>query len=108
MSNPRITQLPKPILSALLTLDAGSAAWCRDNPHIVLRFFDEADKVWLRGRKHYSARTIVEVLRHESALREIADTPSWKINNNAIPGLARLYVTVNPGRASLFELRGGA
>lgn len=43
-----------------------------------------------RHRKHYSARTIVEVLRWDSLLRDGGD--EYKISNNWIPGLARLFM----------------
>lgn len=78
-------------------------AWLADNPHIFAAFSREADRVWSRGRRHYSARTIVEVLRHESALAEVGG--EWKINNNTAPDLARLYLLRNPSRAGFFEFR---
>lgn len=45
-------------------------AWLADNFHIWLAFEREANHVWTTGRRHYSARTIGEYLRHETALRE--------------------------------------
>lgn len=77
--------------------------WLADNAHVWLAFEREADRVWSRGRRHYSARTIVEVLRHESALAEVGG--EWKINNNTAPDLARLYLLRNPSRAGFFEFR---
>ena len=41
----------------------GFLAWLATNAHVWLAFEREADKVWNRGRRHYSARTIGEVLR---------------------------------------------
>ena len=76
--------------------------WLTSNWHIWEAFRREADRVWQRGRTHYSARTIVEVLRHESALRETGD--GWKINDWATPFMAKLYVRVHPDRR-LFEVR---
>jgi hypothetical protein len=74
----------------------------RDNWGIWTRFKVEADKVRLRGRTRYSARTIIEFIRHETSLRE---NSTFKVNNNYAPGMARLYMTVRecPG---LFETRG--
>ena len=40
----------------------GFLAWLATNAHVWLAFEREADKVWNRGRRHYSARTIGEVL----------------------------------------------
>ena len=78
------------------------AAWLLANVSIWNRFCIEADKVWGRGRRHWSARTIIEYLRHETALREAGD---FKVNNNYAPDMARLYADTFPDRASLFETR---
>jgi len=77
--------------------------WLMQNQHIWSAFAAKADAVWNRGRRHYSARTIVEVLRHESTLAEVGG--EWKINGNYVPDLARLYIATYPDRASLFETR---
>ena len=81
----------------------GFAIWLASNRHVWSAFEREADRVWARGRRHYSARTILEHLRHESALSD--DGRDWKLNNNAAPDLARLYRLTHPDRAGLFELR---
>ena len=85
------------------TFRTGFAAWLASNRHVWIAFEREANRVWDRGRRHYSARTLIEYLRHESALAD--DGRDWKLNNNAAPDLARLYRLTNPGRAELFELR---
>ena len=77
--------------------------WLGDNGHIWGRFCTEADKVWNRGRRHWSARTIIEYLRHETALAEVGG--EFKVNNNFAPDLARLYAETYPAHASLFETR---
>lgn len=79
------------------------AGWLAANMHVWRAFEREANRVWERGRRHYSARTIGEVLRHESALREAGG--QWKLNNSIFPDLARLYRLWNPSRASLFDTR---
>ncbi len=79
------------------------AGWLSENGHVWRRFEQEADKVWNKGRRHYSARTIVEVLRHESALRE--NDPLFKLNDHNTPDMARLYRLLHPQRADLFETR---
>lgn len=45
-------------------------SYLADNFHVFKAFEREADKIWNRGRRHYSGRTIIEVLRHESALAD--------------------------------------
>ena len=78
--------------------------WLPDNVHIWQAFEQEAAKVISKGYKHYSARTIVEVLRHQSAIAENS-TSGWKINNDIIPYLARTFAFYNPHHANLFEYR---
>lgn len=82
---------------------ADFAAWLLANQHIWLAFCRHADAIWGRGRRHYSARTIVEVLRHESTLAEVGGM--WKINGNFCADLARLYVETYPERDGFFEMR---
>lgn len=95
-----------PVQTVLGNVDqfrVGFAQWLADNGHVWIAFEREANRVWSRGRRHYSARTIVEVLRHETAL---ADTgQDWKINDHNTPDLARLYRLTYPERAGLFETR---
>ena len=66
--------------------------WRTANYPLWLSFYTEAERVRSTGRKHYSARTIAEVLRHNAAVR--GDDPHFKINNNVIPLMARMYMTV--------------
>lgn len=77
--------------------------WLPENEHIWNAFVWEAFKVQEKGYKHYSARTIIHVLRHHSAIAE--NGSEWKINNNHSPYLARLFDIVFPDRAGLFEYR---
>ena len=79
------------------------ARWLSANWEIWLRFEREANRVYEAGRRHWSSRTIVEYLRHETALRE--KDSALKLNNNWAPSMARLYLTLHPERANLFELR---
>lgn len=81
----------------------GFADWLSENRHVWRAFEREADKVWSRGRRHYSARTLIEYLRHETALADAS--ADFKINNNIAPDLARLYRLRYPARAALFETR---
>lgn len=83
----------------------GFPVWLDLNWHIWERFRVEADAIRARGRAHYAARTIAEYLRHQTMLREAADF-EFKLNNNNVPDLARLYMTLNPAAAGFFHLRG--
>lgn len=79
------------------------AAWITENWELWVRFDAEATKVRRRGFKHYSARTIVHFMRHETALSQAGG--EWKINNNVSPDLARLYVILHPQAGYFFEFR---
>ncbi len=81
--------------------------WLSRNYAVWIAFEHEADRVWARGRRHYSARTIGEYLRHESALREEANEHGWKLNDHYWPDLARLYMLMHPDREGFFERRAG-
>lgn len=74
-----------------------------DNLHVFHAFVAEVKKVKAKGFTHYSARTIVESLRHHSALTEAGG--AWKLNNNNTPYLARLCDLCHPQLAGLFEYR---
>lgn len=77
--------------------------WFPENEHIWIAFVSESSKVINAGFRHYSARTIIHVLRHHSALAETRS--EWKINNNISPYLARLFALVHPEHKDLFEYR---
>jgi hypothetical protein len=73
------------------------------NWSIYLEFERQAHKVIASGRKHYGARTIVEYIRHQTLLSETGS--EFKINNNSVADLARLFGIRNPVSADLFEYR---
>ena len=77
--------------------------WLTDNNHIWRAFEREALRVVRAGYEHYSARTIIEVLRHHSSLREKDGT--WKINDHITPWLARHFLSIYP-TLQIFETRG--
>ena len=100
------TPLPRPVFMAHMHADTFTPEFLAalpDNLHVYAAFEREALQVVRRGWKHYSARTIIEVLRHQSAL---ADTDAqFKLNDHATPGWARLFALLNPEHAGLFEFR---
>ena len=79
-------------------------AWLDENMHIYYAFEEEALNVIDAGYQHYSAKTIIEFLRHHTAIKEGAG--EWKINNDATSHLARLFAKKHPTYAGLFEFRG--
>jgi len=63
--------------------------WLRDNWSIFGAFYSRAYQMQTLGREHYSARTIIEVLRWDSDIRDSGYL--FKIDGNWVPDMARLY-----------------
>lgn len=61
---------------------------------ILDRFLLECDRLVKAGRKHYAARTIIEVMRHNSLLN--SKDPEFKIPNWMPPIMARLALVCFP------------
>lgn len=78
--------------------------WLNANYPIFEYFENAAMNTWEAGHKHFGARTIVEVMRYRTALREIGNG-AWKLNNNRTPEMARLYMLLHVEQAGFFELR---
>ncbi len=79
-------------------------AFDTENPGVYSAFVAEADAVRRARFTHYSARTIVHVLRHHSALRDGSGT--FKINDHISPYLARRLMRERPDQfAGFFETR---
>lgn len=76
--------------------------WIIFNYNVYLEFESRALRV-AKVRSHYSARTIMEVIRHETIIGEL--TGIFKINNNFTPDCARLFALQYPGYSKLFEYR---
>jgi hypothetical protein len=79
------------------------AGWLEENWAVWDAFHRQADRIWNSGRRHYSARTIIEWLRHETMVAE--QNGQWKLNNSFVPDLARLYGCFQPEREGFFERR---
>ena len=74
-----------------------------ENFNVYDAFEREAFKVIYRGYKHYSARTIIEVLRHHSNLSDNSEI--WKLADHPMPYLSRLFALHHPPHANLFSYR---
>lgn len=81
----------------------GFEAYLSEQWAVWKAFEHEAQRVAYRGRQHYSAKTIVEWLRHETVVKEANSL--FKVNNNATSSLARLFVLRHPRFADFFEFR---
>jgi hypothetical protein len=77
--------------------------WCLklcNNLDLITTFAGEAHKV-ARKRSHYSARTIMEVLRHHSIASD--DDKTYKISNDITPHIAKVTTSIFPGINGLFK-----
>lgn len=79
------------------------ADWLYDNVHLQRAFEAEALKVAALGRKHYSAHTIIEYMRHNTTLTSKND--DFKINEAWTSSMSRLFAHMNPQHHTLFEFR---
>jgi hypothetical protein len=77
--------------------------WLTDNWPIYLKFERLAFVAIRRGYEHYSSKTIVELLRWASDMKE--KNSEFKINNNRTPDLARLFEAMNQEHAGFFRSR---
>ena len=76
--------------------------WLVDNVHVYDEFERKALQV-AKYRKAYSARTIIETMRHDTAIRELGG--EYKLNNNYTPFMARLFSLLHLEHKNLFEFR---
>lgn len=79
------------------------ARWIDVNFAIWKEFERRALLMGEMGRVRFSARTITESIRWDTALREAGGT--FKINDHYPPDMARLFMLLHPSYAELFELR---
>lgn len=81
--------------------------WLKSNWHVYKRFEEEAQRVWDSGRRSYSARTLIEYIRHDTFVREVnmSCMQAYKVNNSYVPDLGRIYGLMNEGRQDFFECR---
>lgn len=77
--------------------------WHSANPHVYQQFEKLAYQMLATGRKRYSARTIIEVMRWHYDLKTRGDV--FEINGDFVPIYVRLLIHHHPEFADFFELR---
>lgn len=82
----------------------GFLTWLAANGHIWLQFERQTLDLIAAGWRHFSARTIVEEIRHYTRHREQGEC-SFKINDHHAPDLARVFAIHHPAHAGLWEYR---
>lgn len=78
--------------------------YVRDNPLVWEAFQKFTVQAAASGRKHLSARLVLERLRWESMVSE--NGGAWKLNNNIAPKLARKMMKDHPLFDGFFRTRG--
>ena len=82
----------------------GFFLWLKSNQHIYRKFTQIAFAQKRLGRKHYSARAIVQRMRWDTNIRQAGDQ-TYKIDNVMTPGLARLAMRDEPELKGFFRCR---
>lgn len=76
--------------------------WLETNFHVWAEFERRALKA-AQHRTHYSSYTLLEVMRHDTAIGELGG--EYKLDNSYCADLCRLFALMNPQHAGLFEFR---
>ena len=96
MTDLEFGEYPKPVLERFKKFHSS-------NPQVYDSFKNMAQKMKAVGRKKYSARTIMEVIRWNYDLKVIGDV--FDINNDFIPIYVRVLIHNHPEYQGFFELR---
>jgi hypothetical protein len=83
----------------------GFLIWLDENWHIYQRFELQALDLIGKGWEHFSARTIVEEIRHYTRHAERGSDAAFKVNGNWVPDLGRVFTICYPEHAGLWEYR---
>lgn len=80
------------VMQAAMKADLGPVfyTWLEKNWPIWVLFCQYADQMRVKGRKYYSARTIMEHVRWHRHISDSLDV-TFKINDHWTPKLARTY-----------------
>lgn len=87
-----------------MTIDEKFDTFLEKHPHIWKRFCELADNIWNRGIRHYSSKTILEVIRYHSDADQRPES-KFKLDNCLTPILARKYMELHPEREGFFSIK---
>jgi len=73
-----------------------------EHPDIWQEFRDIAMDLILKGRDHYGAKAIFEIIRYHRAIRGGSD---FKVNNSFTASYARKFAAEYPEYSTFFEFR---
>ena len=77
--------------------------WLVSNKPVWTEFAKRAKAVAKTGKEKFSARTIAESMRWDFEMGN--SKIDYKVNNNFVPDMARLFTVLNPKYESLFSMR---
>ena len=72
----------------------GFLDWMKGNAEIWEEFERRALEL-AQFKKYYGARTIIESMRFDTDVQSKKENSQYKINNNYIPGIARLWMQMH-------------
>lgn len=75
-----------------------------ENPMVYRIFQEMAFEMLATGRKHYSARAIMEVARWRIDLQTTGEP--FKLNNNHTPWYSKMFMEAHPEHEGFFRTRG--
>ncbi len=78
--------------------------WLNESGWSIWKRFEAQALAIGKKRDHWSAYTIIEYLRHETALRDASDA-EFKLNQRWTSSVARLFAVLHPELGDLFEFR---
>lgn len=93
------------ILESEKTLQAHFERFDQAHPEVYQEFKKVALDLFLRGRKHYGAKAIMEVIRYHRAVSGQDSDEPFKCNNNYPSRMARKLIDEDSRFADFFETR---
>jgi len=75
------------------------------HPEVYAEFKRIAEQLLTRGKRHYGAKAIMEVIRFHRAMSGADEKEPFKINNNYTSLVARKLIAEDSRFASFFETR---
>lgn len=84
-------------------IDPADGLTVANNLPLFREFITQSLRVVYAGRNHYSARTIIEAIRHETMIAD--NDRQFKVNNNIAPSMSRIAMELFPILNGLFETR---
>lgn len=75
------------------------------HPDVWRHFERLALELWSKGRRHYSARTILHVIRHHIDTTAHHTDAEFKLNDHWSPFYSRRFLSLHPECGEFFERR---